>query len=247
MAKVEFKNVDANYKNSKQIALNNVSFAIEEGEMVAIIGPSGAGKSTIFNSILRQLNISGGQILIDNKNIYDLKKREWKKIVKKIGFLSQEANVIEDLNVYENILHFYSKYKNFLYSWLKILNKKQKIEIYEILDKLGIFNKSFTKVSELSGGQKQRLQIAQLLLQDVSIILADEPTSNLDIQTASNVLEILNKISKEYNKTILTNIHDLTLLKKYFKKYIFVRDGKIVEIDSTTNLTKAKQKKLYSD
>ncbi|MBN0970587.1 phosphonate ABC transporter ATP-binding protein [Mycoplasma phocoeninasale] len=246
MTKIEFRDVNANYKNSKQRALEGVNFSIEEGEMVAIIGPSGAGKSTIFNSILKQLHLISGQILIDNQDIFSLKKKQWKRIIRKIGFLSQEPNVIEDLNVYENILHFYSKYKNFVFALLKILDEKQKIEVYEVLNRLGIFEKCFTKVSELSGGQKQRLQIAQLLLQDVSIILADEPTSNLDIQTASNVLEILSSISKQYHKTILVNIHDLTLIKKYFKRYIFVREGEIIEIDNTSNLTKAKQKKLYS-
>ncbi|WP_369085750.1 phosphonate ABC transporter ATP-binding protein [Metamycoplasma spumans] len=247
MNQLEFKNVFATYKKNHDLVLQDVSFKIKKGEMVAIIGKSGAGKSTIFNAILKQLKITSGDIFLNGSSYKKMTNKQWKKELANIGFLSQQPNLIEDLNVYENILHFYTKYKNFIYSWVKILTKNQKHEIYQTLDKLGIFDKSFTRVSELSGGQKQRVEIAKLLLQDVSIILADEPTSNLDIINAEEVLSLLIKIQKENQTTILVNIHDLSLIKKFFKKYIYVENGKILNIGDTDLLTENDLKKIYQE
>ncbi|WP_373435541.1 phosphonate ABC transporter ATP-binding protein [Metamycoplasma equirhinis] len=246
MNAIKFENVNAKYKNSHELVLKNANLTIEEGEMIAIIGLSGAGKTTIFNSILRQLDIVTGQILVNKKNILDYSKKQWKRTLKTIGYLSQSPNLIEDLNVYENILLFYSKYKNILCSLFKHLTKTQRKEVFSILGELDLFEKAFTKVSELSGGQKQRVEIAKLLLEEVSIILADEPTSNLDIKTAMDVLEILKQINKKYNKTIIINIHDLTLLKKYFNNFIFVKDGQIICRDSVQNLTAKRKKELFT-
>ncbi|WP_245979622.1 ATP-binding cassette domain-containing protein [Mycoplasma struthionis] len=189
---IQFKNYFAKYeKKDQNLVLENINFLIPQGSMVAIIGPSGAGKSTIFNAILDQLEIQSGVLEIDNKNLKDLSKKEHKKLLTKIGYLGQEPNLIEDLNVYENILHLYSQYKNFIFTFFKILTKKQKLEVFSVLEKLGILDKAFIRVSELSGGQKQRVEIAKLLLQKSELILADEPTSSLDILNAKEVINLL--------------------------------------------------------
>ncbi|TPR54683.1 phosphonate ABC transporter ATP-binding protein [Metamycoplasma neophronis] len=247
MTKIEFKNYTASYKKNNDIVLDNLNLTIAKGEMVAIIGKSGAGKSTIFNALLNQLNIVAGELIFNDKSVLSMKKNEWKKQLRKIGFLSQMPNLIDDLNVYDNILHFYTKYKNFLYSWLHILTKKQKEEIYKTLERLGIFDKSFTLVSELSGGQKQRIEIAKLLLQNVSLILADEPTSNLDIVNSEEVMSILKNINENMHVTVLVNIHDLTLVKKFFKKFVYIKNGKIEKSGSTSNLTEYELKQIYQN
>lgn len=144
--------------------------------------------------------VKKGNVKINDIDIYSASKKQWKAILKNIGFLSQNNNFIESLNCYENILHFYPKYKNFLFSWFHVLTKAQKQEIYEYFVKFNIFDKLFTRVDELSGGQRQRLWLILILLQKVDIILADEPTNSLDIANARDVLELLSSISQEYKK-----------------------------------------------
>ncbi|SGA02495.1 peptide ABC transporter ATP-binding protein [Mycoplasmopsis arginini] len=153
--------------------------------------------------------------------------------------------MIEDLNIYENILHFYPSYKNKLFAFFKILTKKQKIEIFEVLESLNILDKVFTKVSDLSGGQKHRVEIAKLLLKKVEIILADEPTASLDIKTSKDIMNILKSINKNYETTILVNIHDLNIIQRFFTKYIFIKNGELVQIGNPKDLTKKEMEKLY--
>ncbi|MGX9339770.1 phosphonate ABC transporter ATP-binding protein [Mycoplasma sp. 527] len=245
MKKIQFEHYYAAYPRSRMNILNDINLLINQGEMIAIIGRSGSGKTTLFNAILKQLKTSQGKLFINEYDIENISKRQWKKIVKRVGYLSQETNLIESLNVYENILHFYSKYKNVLFSLLKIITKSQKQEIYNVLDSLGILDKIFTKISDLSGGQKQRVEIAKILLRDVDIILADEPTSSLDIKTSKDIMSILKNINMKYNTTVLVNIHDLNVLRNNFSKYIFINNGQIIKNGDLYNLSEKELEQLY--
>ncbi|WP_045433593.1 ATP-binding cassette domain-containing protein [Metamycoplasma canadense] len=245
MKNIKFDNFTASYLKDNKTVIKDLSILINQGEMIAIIGKSGAGKTTIFNAILKQLNTQNGSLLIDGENIDLINKKKWKKIINKVGYLSQEANLIEDLNVYENILHFYPKYKNKFFSFFKIVTKNQKQEIYQILEKLNILDKVYTKISDLSGGQKQRVEIAKLFLKNVDIILADEPTSSLDVQTSLEIMNILKIINEDFNTTILINIHDINILQKCFNKYIFIKNGELIKSGNPRYLTKKTIEKLY--
>ena len=242
--KIDFEKVSIGY-NKKNVILHDVSFSILDGEMVAIIGSSGSGKTTIFNAILKIASLLGGSILIDNKSIYAYSRRDWKKLLRQIGLLSQETFLFDFETPYTSILRTYTKYKSFFHSLFKIVSKKQELEIYDTLDKLKIFDKSHTTISQLSGGQKQRVEIAKLLLKKVSLILADEPTTSLDKKTSEEVIELLQEFSKENNATILVNIHDLDLVKKYFKKYIALKKGKLVSLGNVKDLDEKFIKELY--
>ncbi|PZV99962.1 ATP-binding cassette domain-containing protein [Metamycoplasma auris] len=245
MHNIYFKNYSASYFKDKNEVLKCINLEIKKGQMIAFIGKSGAGKTTIFNALLKQLQTKSGHLCINNKDIDRIKKKEWKKIIKKVGYLSQETNLIEHLNVYENILHFYPKYKNKFFSFFHILTRNQKKEIYQILENLGILDKIYTRISDLSGGQKQRVEIAKLLLKEVDIILADEPTSSLDIKTAKEIMSILEQINKNYQTTILINIHDLNMIQSFFNKYCFIKEGKLIESGNPKTLTQKEIEDLY--
>ncbi|WP_434343688.1 ATP-binding cassette domain-containing protein [Mycoplasma sp. 06067-C1-B144P-99-0482-3] len=229
---IELKEISVKYNNKSDLVLENITLDIFQGELVAIIGPSGVGKSTLFKIIINSLKPVNGQIKVFDQDILKFNKKQKRNFISKIGFLTQTPNLIYTDNVYNNIIRSTSKYKNSFYKFFSILTKKQKITIFEKLDELNILDKAFFKVSELSGGQQQRVEIAKLLIKDVELILADEPTSNLDKKTSIEVLKILKNIS-EQNKTILVNIHDLNLVKKYFDRVIAI-DNKQIVLDKKT-------------
>ena len=228
---IKFNNFSGKYKKSSVTVLKDISFTINSGDMIAIIGKSGSGKTSLFNAILKQLHIAQGEIIINNYSLDNIKKREWKKIIKKVGFLSQDTFLLEDENVFQSILRTYTKYKNFFFELFKIITKEQKIEIFEFLDK------SFSAISSLSGGQKQRVEIAKILLKDVDLILADEPTSNLDVKTSNDVIQLLKNINEEKKITILVNVHNIELAKKYFNEYVAIKDGQIIKYGKFDALT----------
>ncbi|BAP01148.1 ABC transporter ATP-binding protein [Mycoplasmopsis californica HAZ160_1] len=230
---IELNSVNLQYKTSQNSVLSNLNLQIQPGEMVAIVGPSGIGKSTLFKALVRAVKVQNGTIKLFGKNIYDCDRNQWKKIIKKIGFLTQKPNLINTEDVYDNIKRNYVDYKNFIFKIFSIIANDQKIKIFEILDSLGILDKAFYRVSELSGGQQQRIEIAKLLIRDVDIVLADEPTSNLDNQTSEEVLTLLKKMNK-MQKTILVITHDLSFIKTHFNRVIVINNSTIT-IDKKTS------------
>ncbi|WP_029905653.1 phosphonate ABC transporter ATP-binding protein [Mycoplasmopsis opalescens] len=224
---IEIKNATIKYKNDVFPTLEDISFDVNKSEMIAIIGPSGVGKSTLFKSLVKAIKLQNGSINIFGQNICAIGKKEWKKIIKKIGFLTQKPNLVSADDVYTNVQRAFIDYKNFIFKIFGILTKQQKVKIFETLEELDILEKTFYRVDDLSGGQQQRVEIAKLLIREVDLILADEPTSNLDNHTAKEVLVLLEKL-KNNGKTIIVNIHDLSLVKPYFDRVIALKDKKIV-------------------
>lgn len=224
---IEIKNATVKYKNDVFPTLEDISFDVNKSEMIAIIGPSGVGKSTLFKSLVKAIKLQNGSINIFGQNICAIGKKEWKKIIKKIGFLTQKPNLVPADDVYTNVQRAFIDYKNFIFKIFGILTKQQKEKIFETLEELDILEKTFYRVDDLSGGQQQRVEIAKLLIREVDLILADEPTSNLDNHTAKEVLVLLEKL-KNNGKTIIVNIHDLSLVKPYFDRVIALKDKKIV-------------------
>lgn len=242
---IKFENVNLKYPKSEQNVLSNLNFELKSGEMVAIIGQSGVGKSTIFKAIVRNLKPISGQIKLFNGNINNFKKSKWRHELQNIGFLTQKPNLIAFDNVYINIKrNIVNNYSNRLFQFLGILNKKQKQAIYNALEKLNILDKAFIRIDELSGGQQQRVEIAKLLIKESKIILADEPTASLDFKTANEVLNILQKITKENQITTIVNIHDLSLINDYFDRVLILSKGKLI-LDSEVKKLNLKQLQDY--
>ncbi|MDQ0568026.1 phosphonate ABC transporter ATP-binding protein [Mycoplasma yeatsii] len=242
---IDLKNITVCYNNKKEPVLDNINLEINKKEFIAIIGPSGVGKSTLFKVIINSLKPIKGTAEVLNQDLLKLSKKQKNQMLSKIGFLTQKPNLINTENVYNNITRSISQYKNVFYKIFNILSKEQKINIFTKLDELKILDKAFYKVSELSGGQQQRVEIAKLLVKNVELILADEPTSNLDHQTSLEVITLLKQIAKE--KTVLVNIHDLSLVKNNFDRVIAINNKTIVLDKKTEEIEEWELKEIIKN
>ena len=206
-------------------ALDNVDLEIGEGEFIAITGTSGSGKSTLLHIIGGVDKPTSGNVLLNNENIYELNDEEQSKLRrKKIALIYQFYNLIPALNVLENIL------------LPTMLDNGSYDENYlsELIDMLGLSNRTKHLPNELSGGQQQRVAIARALMNKPAIILADEPTGNLDSKNSKEIMELLKKSNEKYNQTIVMVTHDKELAK-YAKRIITIEDGKIVKNELVQN------------
>ena len=204
--------------DTKVIALNNISFEVEEGEFLAIIGPSGSGKSTLLHTVAGLGRPTSGKVYFYGKNMYEMNKKDLTILRRqKIGIIYQFYNLIPTLNVEENIT-------------LPIeLDKKKidKVKLEEIMKFLGIDNRRKHLPNELSGVEQQKVAIGRALMINPNIILADEPTGNLDSKSSNEIIQLLKKANKEYNQTIIMITHNLEIAK-LADRIIQIEDGKII-------------------
>ena len=204
-------------------ALRGVTVEIKKGDFVAIIGASGSGKSTMMN-LIGCLDIpSRGKIILKNQDITKLSESDLASLRgKTIGFIFQQYNLIPSVTTFENVM---------LPLEFLELNDKTAIEkTKKILDTVGLSDKTHHLPTQLSGGQQQRVSIARSLVADPEIILADEPTGNLDSVTGKSIMEMFQKLWKEEGKTIIMVTHDLKLAK-YANTTIELKDGQIIRMD----------------
>ncbi len=219
MLKVE--NLKRYYKtNDVEVrALDGVSFEVKKGEFISIIGASGSGKSTLLHLLGGLDYPTSGKVLIDDTDIYALKDDE-RTIFRRrnIGFVFQAYNLLPMLNVYENIIIPFGLDGD----------KVDKKYVDSVIDILEISDQKYKMPNELSGGQQQRVAIARALVTKPSLILADEPTGNLDSKSSSQVVYLLKKINKELGNTILMITHD-DAVAQAAEKTLRIEDGKLVE------------------
>ncbi|OGS69307.1 MAG: macrolide ABC transporter ATP-binding protein [Flavobacteria bacterium RIFCSPLOWO2_12_FULL_35_11] len=201
------------------MALQDVHLHIEEGEFVALVGPSGSGKSTLLNMIGGLDDPTNGSVIVDGVEITKL--RENKLIdfrLRNIGFVFQSFNLIPVLTAKENI--------GFVLQLQNVSKKEREKRVMELLHQVGLEDKENSKPGELSGGQQQRVAVARALASKPKIILADEPTANLDTKAAENLLDIMAKLNKEEKITFLFSTHDARVIKKA-RRVITLVDGKV--------------------
>ncbi|MEM2089478.1 MAG: ABC transporter ATP-binding protein [Candidatus Pacearchaeota archaeon] len=201
-------------------AVREVSLEIEEGDFIAIMGPSGSGKSTLMN-LIGALDVpTAGKIFFKDKNIASISESALAKLRgKRIGFVFQQFNLIPTLTAKENVM------LPMIFQGIPAEEREKKAE--NLLEKVGLSKRANHKPKELSGGEQQRVAIARALANDPEIILADEPTGNLDSKTGKEILEILKKLNEE-GKTIIIVTHDSNIAKSA-KKIIYIKDGKVVK------------------
>jgi len=230
---IELKSVAKYYIMGENIvkALDGVDIDVEKKDFVAIMGPSGSGKSTGMNLIGSLDLATKGEIYLDGENIEFLEESELAQIRgRKIGFIFQQFNLIPNLTALENVM------LPMLFQEIPLEERKARAE--ELLGKVDLSDRSSHYPNQLSGGQQQRVAIARALANDPEVILADEPTGNLDSKTEVKIMEFLTNLNKE-GKTIIIITHSPEIAEKYAKKIYWLRDGKVEKV---TKKTKGKWK-----
>lgn len=206
-------------------ALKNVSFSLEKGEFAAVVGESGSGKSTLLNCIGALDTPTSGSILIDRQNLFSMKE-EKRTIFRRrnIGFIFQSFQLVSELDVEQNIM----------FPLLLDYRKPNSKDVDEILDLLGLTERRHHLPSQLSGGQQQRVAIGRALITKPKLILADEPTGNLDSKNSRDVMDMLTNASRHFRQTILMITHNNNLTASVDKVFR-VSDGVLTDLGGTTN------------
>ncbi len=224
MPVVELQGVKKEYMlgQTKVEALRGVDLSIEKGEFLAIAGPSGSGKSTMLNMFGCIDQPSSGRVSIDGKDTEALGEKELTRYRReKIGFIFQSFNLIPVLNVYENI-----EFPLLLKSSLS--KKERQALVLRFIEEVGLSDRMRNKPYELSGGQRQRVAIARALVTRPTIILADEPTANLDSETGLRIVELMRKINEEEKTTFIFSTHDAHIVGEA-RRVVKILDGRIVD------------------
>lgn len=241
--KLEINNLVFNYADKN--VLDDISFKVESGDFVAIVGKSGAGKSTL----LRCLNVLNkpkqGEIIFGTDNILKYGKKQLNLVRREIAFIFQDYNVLDNLYTIDNVLTPYLARKNSL-KLLFGFTKSDYNEGLTYLKKVGLEEEAFRKSKYLSGGQKQRVAIAKALAQQPKLLLADEPVSSLDEKNTSVIMDTFKKLNTENNITVLMNLHDIELAKKYSTKILGLKDGKILFYKDSDKVKDYEFKELYN-
>lgn len=235
-----------NIKNNKQKdwVICDINLKFEPKKVYAIIGRSGSGKTTLMNSICFGTKFNNGTIFFNNEKI---NKKNLKKFRKKISIISSNT-LINELTVYENIKNILSIENNLFFSLFNIVKKDQKKIIFDLLSQLKIENKIFEKVSNLSVGENQKVTIALGLLKKSKIVLADEPTSNLDQLNSENVIDLFKKTAIEKNQIFIVNTHNLLLLENKNIDYLIgIKNKKIVFFKKNSQVNLDLLKKIYEN
>jgi len=208
-------------------ALDNVSFSVKKGEFVLIIGSSGSGKSTLLNMIGLLDRPTEGRVLVDGFDTSDLTDNEISTFRnKKLGFVFQFANLLADLTVLENVL----LPSQIQFDSSNILDKAKMI-----LEQVGLGDQLYKRANKISGGQAQRAAIARGLVNNPTIVLADEPTGNLDSVTAENVVQLMKKMAKDLNQTFIVVTHERAQFGSV-DRVITVKDGRVFEGEHSTKM-----------
>lgn len=243
---LKFTNLSWGYKKNEPI-VSNLNLEFYPNEVVAIIGPSGVGKTTIFNAILKYGILFEGEISFQGQNIYQLKKKQWKNYLNNVCLSGQKSYFLPEQTVFQNLVYSIKEYKNSFYKFFNIISKEQKQQIFDALDKFGILDKAFFKISDLSSGQEQRALLSKLSLNSNKIILADEPTNFLDNENAQLTMQYLIELAKANNSILLVNLHNLDLAKKYCDRIVAIKNGKIFFDKKINDITSIELENLYKN
>lgn len=217
---IELKDVSVTYDKTKHLALSDVDLEINTGEFVFVVGKSGAGKSTFIKLLLKELEPSLGQIIIDGRNIIQMKKREIPYYRRKLGIVFQDFRLLSEKTVYGNVAFA-----------MEIVGKgpsEVKERVNEVLGLVGLSDRAHYFPDQLSGGEQQRVGIARAIVNKPDLIICDEPTGNLDPNTSKDIMKILENINNQ-GTTIIIATHDKEIVNDMQKRVIALSGGKIIK------------------
>ena len=224
-------------------ALKGINLKVNKGEFVSILGPSGSGKTTLLRSINGLETSSGGEIYFDHKIV---NKNTISDVQKKTGMIFQEFNLVNNLSAINNVLTGLLNSSNKFLSLFYLFSKNQKIKALRSLETVGLLEKSYSRSDELSGGQRQRIGIARAIIKKPLLLLADEPVASLDPKAANLILSLLKRINQDFGTTILCNLHQVDLAKKYSDRIVGLMDGKIIFDENSSKINTKNLEKIYS-
>jgi cell division transport system ATP-binding protein len=215
---IQLRNISKIFANG-HVALNNVSLDIENGEFVFLVGTSGAGKSTIIKLMMKELELDSGMILINDKDVTKLKRSQVPHLRRSMGVVFQDFRLLQDKTVYENVA--------FAMEVVEASQKDIRRQVPMILGMVGLSKKSKQYPHQLSGGEQQRVSIARAMVNGPSILVADEPTGNLDPEMSWEIMKLFNEINQR-GTTILMATHDLHIVDRMKKRVVEISDGNII-------------------
>ena len=216
---VQMKNVRKVYESSNSVALDDVSLTIEDGEFVFLVGPSGSGKTTLMKLITGEVQATSGSIVVNDFDMNSVKRRKLPKVRRTLGVVFQDYRLIENMNVYDNVA--------FAMRVVGAYNKDIKQRVPYILELVGLEGREKRMPKELSGGEQQRVAIARALVNSPRMIVADEPTGNLDPVRSLELMLLLEKIN-EMGTTVLVVTHEKELVNAFSKRVITIDGGKLI-------------------
>ncbi len=216
---IEFVNVTKQFEDAGNVALENASFKIENGEFVFLVGSSGAGKTTITKLLMRETNVTEGEVYLDGIDVTKLPDSEIPYLRRKMGVVFQDFRLLEDRTVYENV--------EFAMRIVGAGKREIRKRVPEVLNSVGLNYKAKMFPRQLSGGEQQRVALARALVNHPVILIADEPTGNLNPKTAMEIMEIFEEINR-MGTTIIMATHAKDIVDEMKKRVIEVCDGKII-------------------
>lgn len=223
---LEVQNLTKIYDNGT-VALRDVSFTVPDGQFLAVIGLSGSGKSTLLRCINRLIEPTEGRVLIDGEDITNASQEDLRRHRRKIGMVFQHFNLVHRSKVVTNVLAGRLGYTNPAMSLINRFSQADMQRAMDRLDRVGLREKANSRADELSGGQQQRVGIARALMQDPTIMLADEPVASLDPVLAHSIMQYLELIQAD-GVTVLCSLHFLDLVHQYADRAIALNEGKLV-------------------
>ncbi|MBS9336514.1 phosphonate ABC transporter ATP-binding protein [Fructobacillus papyrifericola] len=243
---IELTKVSKVYPNGV-VGLKDINLKINRGEFVMIVGLSGSGKSTLLRAINRLHDVSEGQILIDGQDITKASGDKLHKIRRSAAMIFQNYNLVKTSSVYRNVMSGRVGYYPAWKGALGLFTKEDQELAAANLDRVNLLDKYYVKARDLSGGQQQRVGIARALMQEPSVILADEPVSGLDPKTTKVVMNDLKKLNEEDGMTIILNVHSIGLALKYASRIVGLKNGQIVYDKPIAEVDKRDFKEIYRE
>jgi len=242
---LEIKNLVKSYGNGERV-LKGLNFSTGDRKLTAIIGSSGAGKSTMLRCINRLITADSGEILLDGVDLLKLRGKPLQHARRQIGMIFQGYNLVDRLTVMENVLSGRLGYVSFYQGVFRKFPADDVDQAYQMLKRVGLSQYINKRCDELSGGERQRVGAARALMQNPSILLADEPTASLDPKTSELIMELIANLAEELDLPVLINLHNVAQAKHYASRIVGLRDGVIVFDGKPDELTHDQLDLIYT-